>query len=115
MNPILEVAKLGVAVVFTFGALWAPFALADGAGVDGLLAVLGKGELSGVGGRGKRVPFFSFFPPFLLSNVNLFFLFFVTRLATTTAVVLRCHACSYPLQSTRRCSRGRREKRVNLH
>ena len=41
-KPILEVAKLGVTVVGTFGALWAPFALADGAGVDGLLAVLGR-------------------------------------------------------------------------
>jgi len=41
-RPVLEVAKLGITVVVTFGALWAPFALADGAGAEGLMAVLGR-------------------------------------------------------------------------
>lgn len=38
-NPAIEVTKLGAVVVATFAVVWAPFAVADGSGVDGILAV----------------------------------------------------------------------------
>jgi hypothetical protein len=37
-NPLLAVAKLGAVVLATFAMIWAPFAIADGQGVKGLVA-----------------------------------------------------------------------------